>query len=568
MAQNKSRNSYSLLPLGGEAGKPRKACCNCRRRKIKCDGGRPECKNCLTSLGFRDCEYGDDGPTQSQVLQEQIAIVEARIEELQHPQKNPPDTIRLFDPYAAHRPDSTPSSRSGHSTPVVQSLAQRPEGSSSNSRQFGGVSQAEMEPLISNFLRHSSQFGYFLDARTFWEDATDRQSKGATPRPAAVLVDVVNLWAIHLSGSPDLLSHEADYLARALRMTAESLYGIAQSNNVVHRIQAEVLLVHYFMRNGRFLEGKYHLSAAVSLVLSSSLHRIRSRTSTSARTSLPPPRNPMEEFDRVNAFWTVLSLNNCWTSANESPSIISSTDSKIDTPWPLEIGSGLQASSIPVSYPFAHCAYSQAFPNTNSTTVTAFLSGQEDDGTSLAALHAKAAILFEKASLIASNYEPNGEHNSTCAHSFNSIDALIEKFKINLPAVQLRYGREILLIHTLAHNATIKLHKPVVSGDSPSRFRVLNAARSVVVLLSQVPVDKLGHIDAIMGSLLLAAFQAIVAEVWFLRDRRNGPGFHKEPVLFESMATILNFMTVLAPSCRLFESQLLVMQQWYQQLQI
>ncbi|KAK7022189.1 hypothetical protein R3P38DRAFT_1111858 [Favolaschia claudopus] len=92
MAQNKSRNSYSLLPLGGEAGKPRKACCNCRRRKIKCDGGRPECKNCLTSLGFRDCEYDDDdGPTQSQMLQEQIAVVEARIEELRNPQKAPPD---------------------------------------------------------------------------------------------------------------------------------------------------------------------------------------------------------------------------------------------------------------------------------------------------------------------------------------------------------------------------------------------------------------------------------------------------------------------------------------------
>jgi hypothetical protein len=39
-------------------------------------------------------------------------------------------------------------------------------------------------------------------------------------------------------------------------------------------------------------------------------------------------------------------------------------------------------------------------------TVTAFLAGQPDNGTSMAALHAKAAILFEQAASLAGRYRP------------------------------------------------------------------------------------------------------------------------------------------------------------------
>jgi hypothetical protein len=162
------------------------------------------------------------------------------------------------------------------------------------------------------------------------------------------LLHVVSLWAIHLSGSDEFTAHEARYLSRALRTAAEALSGTQGSlgisgNAVLHTIQAEVLLATYFFQNTRFLEAKYHLGAAVSLVIGSGLHRIRSAAtggpSAPALHTLAPPRDPMEECERITAFWTVVTLDNCWTIADGSPSNISYTDpnARIDTPWPLDV---------------------------------------------------------------------------------------------------------------------------------------------------------------------------------------------------------------------------------------
>ncbi len=46
-------------------------------------------------------------------------------------------------------------------------------------------------------------------------------------------------------------------------------------------------------------------------------------------------------------------------------------------------------------------------PESSIGTVTAFLANQPDNGVSEAALHAKAAILFEQASRLAVQYRPS-----------------------------------------------------------------------------------------------------------------------------------------------------------------
>lgn len=105
---------------------------------------------------------------------------------------------------------------------------------------------------VHNFLHHGSQFGFFLHVQNFWEAAMGHRGHGL----AAGLLDVVYLWAVHLSGSGEFAAHEPSYLSCALRMAADALSG-THYNTVLHAIQAEVLLSHYFLRNARFLEGKY-----------------------------------------------------------------------------------------------------------------------------------------------------------------------------------------------------------------------------------------------------------------------------------------------------------------------
>ncbi|KAF8184095.1 hypothetical protein K438DRAFT_1124317 [Mycena galopus ATCC 62051] len=537
-----------------------RACINCRRRKIRCDGERPKCGPCSRSIGFQDCEYGEDGPTRTQLLEEQIALLEARIEELEKPQQLR-TAMSLHTPYTGERRSaSLPAlSRGGSSVHLPIAHSELSSGTSSPlSMRSEGIPLVELEPLILNFLHHSSQFGFFLHVQNFQEAIMGRSGQ----RPAPGLLDVVYLWAIHLSGSQEFITDEASYLSRALRTAADALSG-SHSNTVLHSIQTEVLLSYYFMRNMRFLEGKYHLSAAVSLVISSGLHRIRSADSSTmvgplgpAFHSLTPPRDAIDEYERINAFWTVLSMNNCWTTADGSPSNISYTDpdARIDSPWPLDINA-----------PDVHI---QKLPHSSNGTVATFLANLPDGGVSEAALRAKAAILFEQASRSASRYRPNIMNNEQLNQfyvSFNSTDTLIEGFKLHIPTVQLHPSREMVIIHSLAHVATIQLHNPFIVDNDASRLRVLDSARAIVAALIQAPVNEFVYVDPIMGTLLMATCQVFVTELGRLKRHRpfDSPISQEERSLMDDIDTVLAVMNVFAPGCRLMNSQLIAMQQQY-----
>ncbi|KAJ7908998.1 Zn(2)-Cys(6) binuclear cluster domain-containing protein [Mycena leptocephala] len=544
-----------------------KACVNCRRRKIKCDGERPKCGQCARSIGFQDCEFVEDGPTRTQILEEQIALLEARIEELEKPQELR-STLVLHNPYPGERRSaSLPAlSRGGSLVHLPMPHSELSSGASSPlsmpTSSSEGIPLVELEPLIHNFLHHSSQFGFFLNVHNFREAALGRSGS----RPTAVLLDVVNLWAIHLSASDEFTAYEPRYLSRALRTAVDALSGTHHHHTILHSIQAAVLLAHYFLRNTRFLEGKYHLSAAVSLVLSSGLHRIRSADAYAAGgplgpafRRLAPPRDAVEEAERVGAFWTVLTLNNCWTTADGSPSNISYTvpDARIDTPWPLDIN--------------APGVHNQVLPDSSIGTVTTFLANLPDGRVSVAAMHAKAAILFEQASRLASQYRPNMTNDQLNQFylSFNAIDTLIEGFKLSLPAPAASHlpqdaTRELLVVHALVHVAMIQLHNPfVVDIDASSRLRVLASARAIVAHLAQVPVGEFGFVDPIMGTLWMATCQVFVAELSRLRRHRHPVQLEAERALVDAIDTVLAVMNVFAPQCRLMESQLITMQQLY-----
>jgi hypothetical protein len=181
-------------------------------------------------------------------------------------------------------------------------------------------------------MRYGSQIGFFLDPQLF-----EAVSRGAAPSQVAspALLDTVYLWGAHLSRSDKLSVHETSFLSDALRSTAVSLANARCTKAILQTIQAEILLAQYFFRNARILEGKYHGSAAVSITLSSGLHKIRSadvRDSVRTTAGLSPTVN---EGEGINAFWAALTLNNCWFTADGSPRDVSY--SVVDTPWPLDI---------------------------------------------------------------------------------------------------------------------------------------------------------------------------------------------------------------------------------------
>ncbi|KAK7024742.1 fungal-trans domain-containing protein [Favolaschia claudopus] len=568
-----------------------KACTNCRRRKVKCDEQRPKCGPCSRSLAFQDCEYDDAGPSRIQMLEEQISILEARIHELENP-SSPSDTVFLRNPFTRSQEESPASSHEQSMVSIQNPSEATGFGSAALDLSLSNVSNsalipvAELGRLMHSFLyHHSSHFGLFLNVQSLEESLMGRTE----PRPTAALIDVVALLAISLSDSgPEFTSiYESIYLSRALRTSVEALSPGAHQqhrNSIIHAIQAEVLLSYYFLKNSRILEAKYHISAAVSLVLCSHLHRLGSAHSdvdppstvnllgapSSTVSLLPPAQNSIEQNERINAFWTVLTLSCCWTTADGSPPNMllaggnggAGMNARVDTPWPADFNESGDTEGVGSRMPPG---------NGETNTITAFLDGMEENdgnGLSLRALHSKAAILFEQAALVAERKRE---------------DSLLEKFKstslhaiLTNNSVEGPRAREILVIHTLTHVATMQLHNPFIMEYHRSRLRVLDSARAVVGFLERLNLDRdeFSVVDPIMGTLLMATGQVLITELSLLRINNalsvsslgDVANLQQEQSLIEAIETILKAMKRFAVKCVLIESQLTAMQELYRQV--
>lgn len=69
----------------------------------RCDGARPFCTQCVRGNRAEDCEYTDtQGRTRTQILEENVALLQARIDELESPGRNL-HSIVLHDPYQRYQ---------------------------------------------------------------------------------------------------------------------------------------------------------------------------------------------------------------------------------------------------------------------------------------------------------------------------------------------------------------------------------------------------------------------------------------------------------------------------------
>ncbi len=263
---------------------------------------------------------------------------------------------------------------------------------------------------IQTVLQSRNEIGFFLDPSRLTNALA---APDLNERPLNALMSAIFLWGSHLSHDSDLHRHEPIFLTRTIQEVAQGLAS-GHPQAVMHCIQAEVLLSQYFFRQSRYLEGKYHGSAAVSLVLSARLHKIRSVNPPSElapiETSLPPAKDTVEEGERINGFWTVFILSNCWSTVDGSPSPFPwpcSSEARVELPWPMDIGSYAQVGALYVTWQtlLIYCRQSSRLcESRTSRTVQKFLDGEHDSGTSALALQAKASILFDHAYRLVSSY--------------------------------------------------------------------------------------------------------------------------------------------------------------------
>ena len=174
---------------------------------------------------------------------------------------------------------------------------------------------------------------------------TSASSLPTAPRHARTLMNAVYLLGAYFSSDTGLQNLQGELLAYTLQDLSAALIDLTPPA-IIDILQAEVLLTYYFFSNNRTVEGVYHMDAASAIVLASRLHQIRSARysaiagGTPSRYQLIPTADPVEEGQRLNAFWTTFILDRNWSMALGRTPVLTDEERKgteVDSPWPRSI---------------------------------------------------------------------------------------------------------------------------------------------------------------------------------------------------------------------------------------
>ncbi|KAJ7897421.1 hypothetical protein B0H13DRAFT_2032915 [Mycena leptocephala] len=490
----------------------------------------PKGKACMSCRHY--CRYPLEVRNDRQEFEETINKLQTRTSVPEATRNGAQSSISFHEPYNAGAEhfrgketfqfvDSWPPGSVGVSTAPTTSSCVTTLNSTSNSSDLSLEEPPSdvAERLVDAFLDNFSQVGFFLNGSTFRRSALLAVPSRCHDRPLSALLSAVYMWGSRFSQSPRHPVYNEDaFLVCTLQNLQQDLGG-NHPHRVMHGIQAEILLSLYYLTLGRPVEGIHHSGAAVSLAISAGLHFINSESSIftvppGPDTSFPPPSNGLEMVEQINAFWTVMIVNNHWVVAYGSPSAIPYCDMPIDTPWPIDLDGSVSSDLFNPTV------------GGGGGTVSKFLSGLsiESGFSSELALHAKASILLEQAITFSARYAGNSplgeflEGTTSDDTAFDSLDALLEQFMLSLPlgfeprCVD-KSTHRLLVTQTLTHVAIIRLHAHRVRTSEASRRKYMTAALTVVHIVNNTDFSKWRHIDPIMGVLWTTVCDVFVGEL-------------------------------------------------------
>jgi hypothetical protein len=273
----------------------------------------------------------------------------------------------------------------------------------------------------------------------------------------------------------------------------------------------------YFLSNGRALEGSYHANAAASLAIQCGLHGAIINRSSSFETTasispfkLDPPKDAIEQGERILTFWQVFVLDRCWSVALHKPVTIphgSDGYASIIMPWPQDMEEYV-AGQIDDLHSFH--------------TVRSFFDHQVTNvrgGFSPLALRVKASALFERAHHLASTWDQPLAMSSAFTDDFQTLEHTIAHFIPTLiPVHQLDATvpdekHAYIVTHTLAHAAMINLYYPFGAEDPVSYDKCLRAARCLVSIIKHIADADYEFLDPIIGPCWTCAVDTLIREL-------------------------------------------------------
>ncbi|TDL27999.1 hypothetical protein BD410DRAFT_781941 [Rickenella mellea] len=486
MANNPSASEYPL--------RRGYACLVCRRRKVKCDGAKPACRECIRMHKAEDCEYTNQGSTELERLEYRVTRLQDQLHGRQM-QTRDETPISLHDPYASYHEEHA------NQHTLLNSPLDRARG--------GDLASQDPSRLIGTVLKYAQQLGFALNISRFLACINSPQHV----HPA--LLKCLMAWGIRLSSS-DVYAHlEIQYVQEATNFLVENI-GNSHTKMRLQALQAEVLLAQYHFASWRFLEGRLHVSRAVTLTLTYGLHQIRSvlRTDSTMNairslvggadaTTLSPPINAAEETERVNLFWAVLVVDRDISAAVEMPPFLSDNGinkRRIDTPWPLDDSRSIRENLVVPS----------------SNTVREFLTGSQRSNAVCGGdleMRAKASLLFEYSDRTKKVYNANFPPEGLA--EFTKIDRVIREVAQTLPSLD-QLGElstdtrtTWLVTRSLVHAARIQLHQPRESSESADSM-CIQSATIIVHILEYIITQRIEVLEPAIGLSWIVATRTLV----------------------------------------------------------
>ncbi|KAJ7907548.1 hypothetical protein B0H13DRAFT_2501731 [Mycena leptocephala] len=480
-----------------KAGYLRKACTNCRRRKLseskqKCDGFRPACNQCRIRPPRTQapCKYSytpvDDGIIHARTTEDGIRRMQWRIHELEILCGQAPSQVFLVDSYAM--PQISPDH--GHE------LTTSPIWLNPTDVQEPPIEV--IESLVDIFLNRLRHRGYF-----FLHPSRLRHSVlpfGHQDRPSAALLSAVYLWSsfcCSLEGRPCYYT-EAENLSLTLHNLAVGLCAIQHPSEILQTIQAEVLLSYYYLSSAQLVQGRHHCAVASSLA-SYFGAEFRGATRDVPNPPFPfpnlaihQPRDAAEKEERIGALRSLFLLNNFWVAASGLPSSISYDILKLQTSLTARPA---QNSAFMASSCHQENGCSKAVGG-DGTLI--HLESTYADGRSSLALLVKASILLER--IIVFSGKSAGLPNPT---EFRILACRLDNFLESLPCLATVTGQAhetLLLTHCLANTAILRLHALYSRNSEHSISRAFMAAARFVAGVSGASGLDWGCTDPNLGS--------------------------------------------------------------------
>ncbi|KAG1850800.1 hypothetical protein DFJ58DRAFT_429786 [Suillus subalutaceus] len=556
-------------PLGGlQRGK---ACIACRRRKVRCDGTRPTCGQCIRGNRPDDCEYTDgQGRSRTHMLEQDIVRLQARIQDLEHPEQTTP-AVALHHPYSSSDVPQGSSVPFGFQPSYISasiSSASSPAASSSSSAPWGDFSPsswwAQEEPpsqivleSLNEILPCADELGFFLHIPRVRNTLVTAPSRGI---PIA-LQNAIILLCLHITETKQT-AFQLTMLSRCLRQLADIIPSCsASTRDLLDVLQTEVLLAYYLFRVGRIVEARYHSGAAASLVLAFRLHSSSSSPPEGGpntladmqfmsfdtfRTTLQKPVDDIEQTEAIHAFWNVFTWDKSMSAVLGVPPSIGRSI-RVSIPWPG------QMQEINLSDQDIHLTSCRRGIGPQVDIIQQFLvDGQSEKGDSDSALafHAKAVVLLDEVNNLVEQYTSDSRVQETQSFraKFTSLDTLIQHL-LTHPSPHL-ISRHSVYMQSLLSLATIRLHSPFRETYALSNAKIVTAAVLIARALRCVNVNTLQYFDPVVIIWINASF-VIHAEITRLRALKVWPT--QIPVrgegLVQALRTMLGVLRDIADHC-------------------